>query len=156
MMDQIFGQECFQNEIIWSYDYGGRSKKRWPRKHDSILWYSKNPSEWTFNRDAIDRIPYKAPSLCGPEKAARGKVPTDVWEGTIVHTTGKEKTGYPTQKPLWLLERIVKVHSNLGDLLLDPLAGSGSFGEAAKNYDRDCVLIDENPQAIEVMERRLK
>lgn len=153
--DQIFGRDCFMNEIVWSYDYGGRSKSRWSAKHDNILWYARNPERYTFDYAAIDRIPYMAPGLVGPEKAARGKTPTDVWWQTIVSPQGREKTGYPTQKPLKILERIVLVHSRAGDLLLDFFAGSGSFGEAALRHDRSVVLIDENPDAIEVMRRRL-
>ncbi len=155
LLDQIFGRACFLNEIIWAYDYGGRPKKRWPAKHDSILWYAKDPSSYTFDYDAIDRIPYQAPGLVGPEKAARGKTPTDVWWHTIVPTSGKERTGYATQKPLGVVERIVKVHSRRGDLLLDFFAGSGTLGEAAARNGRDFVLIDSNPEAIEVMRERL-
>lgn len=155
LLDQIFGRESFINEIIWSYDYGARSTKRWSTKHDTILWYAKDPANYTFRYADIDRIPYMAPGLVGPEKAARGKTPTDVWWNTIVSPNGKEKTGYPTQKPLAILNRIVRVHSNPGDRLLDFFAGSGSFGEAAARNDREFVLIDQNPQAIAVMERRL-
>ncbi|MDQ2926055.1 MAG: site-specific DNA-methyltransferase, partial [Acidobacteriota bacterium] len=111
LLDEVFGRACFQNEIIWAYDYGARATKRWPAKHDNILWYAKDPARYTFNLDASDRIPYMAPTLVGAEKAARGKTPTDVWWHTIVPTNGKEKTGYPTQKPLGILERIVRVHS---------------------------------------------
>jgi len=156
MLDDIFGRDCFQNEIIWAYDYGARSKSKWPAKHDNILWYSKNPQKYTFNFDACDRIPYMAPGLVGPEKAARGKTPTDVWWHTIVPTNGKEKTGYATQKPLGLIERIVKMHSMPGDVCLDFFAGSGTLGEAAAKYDRSFILIDSNSKAIEVMEKRLK
>ena len=108
LLDGIFGRDSFKNEIIWSYDYGGRPKNRWPAKHDTILWYSVNPEHYIFDYDAIDRIPYMAPGLVGPEKAERGKTPTDVWWNTIVSPTGKEKTGYPTQKPLKIIERIVE------------------------------------------------
>jgi site-specific DNA-methyltransferase (adenine-specific) len=125
------GRACFQNEIIWAYDYGARATQRWPAKHDNILWYTKDPAHYTFNLDASDRIPYMAPGLVGAEKAARGKTPTDVWWHTIVSPTGKEKTGYPTQKPLGILERIVRVHSNPGDTVLDFFAGSGTTGLAA-------------------------
>jgi site-specific DNA-methyltransferase (adenine-specific) len=155
MLDDIFGRDCFQNEIIWSYDYGGRSKKKWPAKHDNILWYTKHPSKFTFNLDRCDHIPYLAPDLVGPEKAARGKTPTDVWWHTIVPTNGKEKTGYATQKPLAIVERIVKVHSNPGDVCLDFFAGSGTLGEAAAKHERQFILVDSNPKAIEVMENRL-
>jgi site-specific DNA-methyltransferase (adenine-specific) len=155
MLDEIFGRECFQNEIIWAYDYGARSKKRWPAKHDNILWYSRHPRHYTFNLDESDRIPYMAPGLVGPEKAARGKTPTDVWWHTIVPTNGKERTGYATQKPLGILERIVKVHSNPGDLVLDFFAGSGTTGEAAARHGRSFYLVDSSAEAIAVMEKRL-
>jgi site-specific DNA-methyltransferase (adenine-specific) len=161
MLDEIFasnggaGRACFQNEIIWAYDYGARSTKRWPAKHDNILWYTKDPASYTFNLDATDRIPYMAPSLVGPEKAARGKTPTDVWWHTIVSPTGKEKTGYPTQKPLGILERIVRVHSNPGDTVLDFFAGSGTTGEAAARNNRRFMLIDQNADACAVMRQRL-
>jgi site-specific DNA-methyltransferase (adenine-specific) len=153
-LDGLFGRENFQNEIVWAYDYGGRGRRRWPAKHDVLLWYSKDPERYTFDFDAIDRVPYRAPGLVGPEKAARGKVPTDVWWHTIVSPTGREKTGYPTQKPLGILERIVRVHSRRGDLVLDAFAGSGTTGVAAAKHGRRFLLIDENAEAIEVMRRR--
>jgi len=155
-LDGIFGRASFMNEIIWAYDYGGRSRSRWPAKHDTILWYARDPANYTFNYDAMDRIPYMAPGLVTPEKAARGKTPTSVWWMTIVATQGRERTGYPTQKPLRLVERIVKVHSRPGDRLLDFFAGSGTLGEAAAANGRDAVLIDNNPEAIAVMQRRLE
>lgn len=161
LLDEIFttpttsGRACFQNEIIWAYDYGARSTKRWPAKHDNILWYTKDPANYTFNLDATDRIPYMAPSLVGAEKAARGKTPTDVWWHTIVSPTGKEKTGYPTQKPLGILERIVRVHSNPGDTVLDFFAGSGTTGLAAARNSRNFLLIDESPNAFMLMQTRL-
>jgi site-specific DNA-methyltransferase (adenine-specific) len=155
LLDRIFGRDSFINEIIWAYDYGGRSKNKWPSKHDSILWYAKNPDDYVFNYDAIDRIPYMAPGLVGPEKATKGKTPTDVWWQTIVPTQSKERTGYPTQKPLPILERIIKVHSNPGDVVLDFFAGSGTTGEAACMYNRQAILVDSNPEAIAVMRKRL-
>ena len=130
LLDAIFGRECFLNEIIWAYDYGGRPKNRWPAKHDNILLYVKDPENYTFNQDAVDRIPYMAPGLVGPKKAARGKLPTDTWWHTIVATNGKEKTGYPTQKPLGILRRILLASSNPGDTVLDFFAGSGTTGAA--------------------------
>ncbi len=156
VLDEIFGRECFMNEIIWAYDYGGRTKKKWSPKHDSILWYAKDPKRYTFDFEAMDRIPYMAPGLVTPEKAARGKTPTDVWWHTIVSPSGKEKTGYATQKPLGVLERIVKVHSAPGDLVLDFFGGSGTTGEAAAMNDRRFLLVDSNPEAIEVMVNRLE
>jgi site-specific DNA-methyltransferase (adenine-specific) len=153
-LDGIFGRDRFMNEIIWAYDYGARTARRWAPKHDTILWYARDPEHYTFDTDAMDRIPYMAPTLVGAAKAARGKTPTDTWWHTIVSPTGKEKTGYPTQKPLGILSRIVRVHSRPGERLLDFFAGSGSFGEAALREGRRCVLVDENPEAIAVMKRR--
>jgi site-specific DNA-methyltransferase (adenine-specific) len=155
LLDAIFGRECFINEIVWAYDYGGRPRRRWPAKHDTILWYVRDPERYTFNYEAIDRIPYMAPRLVGAEKAARGKTPTDVWWQTIVPTAGRERTGYPTQKPLKILERIVAVHSNPGDRVLDFFAGSGTTGEAAARAGRDFVLVDHSEDAVAVMTRRL-
>jgi site-specific DNA-methyltransferase (adenine-specific) len=154
-LDRLIGRECFVNEIIWAYDYGGRPKNRWPAKHDTILWYARDPDDYVFDYDAIDRIPYMAPGLVGPEKAKAGKTPTDVWWHTVVPTSGKEKTGYPTQKPLGVLSRLVKVHSREGDVVLDFFAGSGTTGEAAASNGRGFVLIDENPDAVAIMQRRL-
>jgi site-specific DNA-methyltransferase (adenine-specific) len=155
LLDRIFGRECFINEIIWAYDYGGRSKKKWSAKHDNILFYAKDPRRYTFNFEEMDRIPYMAPGLVTKKKAARGKTPTDVWWHTIVPTRSKEKTGYPTQKPLGVLERIVKIHSNPGDLVLDCFAGSGTLGEAAARLERDFVLIDNHKEAVRIMAKRL-
>lgn len=155
-LDGIFGRESFINELIWAYDYGARSHSRWSPKHDNILFYAKDPGAYCFHYEQMDRIPYMAPSLVGPEKAERGKTPTDTWWHTIVSPTGHEKTGYPTQKPLGILTRIVRVHSNPGDRLLDFFAGSGSFGEAGASLGRHVVLVDENPEAIRVMRRRFE
>ena len=155
MLDGIFGRDSFLNEIVWAYDYGARSRKRWSPKHDNILWYARDPANYTYRYDDIDRIPYLAPGLVGKAKAARGKTPTDVWWQTIVPTNGREKTGYPTQKPLAVLERFVRVHSNPGDLLLDFCAGSGSWGEAAAKHGRRFLLVDSNPEAVAVMRKRL-
>ena len=154
LLDQIFGRESFLNEIIWAYDYGARTKKKWPSKHDNILWYAKDPNNYVFNYDESERIPYMAPGLVGPEKAARGKTPTDTWWYTIVSPTGKEKTGYPTQKPLGILKRIIQASSRPGDTVLDFFAGSGTTGEAAHQLGRKFVLIDNNPEALEVMAKR--
>ena len=154
LLDTIFGRDCFLNEIIWAYDYGGRPKNRWPPKHDNILLYVKDPANYVFNYDEIERIPYMAPGLVGPEKAARGKLPTDTWWHTIVPTNGKEKTGYPTQKPLGILRRIVQASSRPGDLVLDFFAGSGTTAAACLEFGRRFILVDDNPQAIEVMRHR--
>ncbi|RZO49328.1 MAG: site-specific DNA-methyltransferase [Sandaracinaceae bacterium] len=155
-LDALLGRKSFMNEIVWAYDFGGRSKSRWSAKHDTILWYARDPKRYVFRFDEMDRIPYMAPGLVGKEKAARGKTPTDVWWHTIVPTNGREKTGYPTQKPLGVLERIVKVHSDPGDVVLDFFAGSGTTGDAARRHGRGYVLIDESAEAIAVMEKRLR
>ncbi len=154
LLDAIFGRESFLNEIIWAYDYGARSKRKWPAKHDNILWYAKDPNHYTFNLDAVDRIPYMAPGLVGKEKAEKGKTPTDTWWHTIVPTNGKEKTGYPTQKPLGILRRIISASSKPNDVVLDFFAGSGTTGAVCLELNRQFILIDENPQAIEVMRSR--
>ena len=155
LLDGIFGRDCFLNEVIWAYDYGGRPKRRWPAKHDNILVYVKDRERYIFNRDDIDRIPYLAPGLVGKEKAERGKLPTDVWWHTIVGTNARERTGYPTQKPIALAERIIRASSDPGELVLDPFAGSGTVGAAAAQLGRRYLLIDDNPEAIDVMRARL-
>lgn len=154
MLDEIFGAENFLNEVVWAYDYGGRARDKWARNHDNILWYAKS-DHWTFNRDAIDRIPYMAPGLVGPDKAARGKLPTDTWWMTIVPTNSRERTGYPTQKPLKLLERIISASSRPGDLVADFFAGTGTTGVAAKRLGRRHLLVDQNPAATQIAEKRL-
>jgi site-specific DNA-methyltransferase (adenine-specific) len=155
LLDEIFGRECFLNEIIWAYDYGARSKRRWPAKHDTILVYVKDPAAYFFDSQLVDREPYMAPGLVSAEKAARGKLPTDVWWHTIVPTNGREKTGYPTQKPEGILRRIVQASSRPGDWCLDFFAGSGTLGAVAAQLGRRYVLIDSNPQAVQVMCARL-
>jgi site-specific DNA-methyltransferase (adenine-specific) len=154
LLDQIFGRESFLNEIIWAYDYGARTRKKWPPKHDNILWYVKDPQHYIFNVDAIERIPYMAPGLVGPEKAARGKLPTDTWWHTIVGTNSKEKTGYPTQKPLGILRRILQASSTPGGIVMDFFAGSGTVGAACLELGRRFILIDDNLQSMQVMARR--
>jgi site-specific DNA-methyltransferase (adenine-specific) len=154
MLDGIFGRDSFLNEIIWAYDYGARTKRKWPAKHDNILVYVKNPKSYVFNADDIDREPYMAPGLVGPEKAAKGKLPTDTWWHTIVPTTGPERTGYPTQKPLGIMRRIIRASSNPGDLVLDFFAGSGTTGMAAYELDRRFLLVDSNEEALRAMAQR--
>jgi site-specific DNA-methyltransferase (adenine-specific) len=156
LLDEIFGRDCFLNEIIWAYDYGARSKRRWPSKHDTILVYVKDPSAYFFDSEGVDREPYMAPGLVTMEKAARGKLPTDVWWHTIVPTNGREKTGYPTQKPEGILRRMVQASTRTGDWCLDFFAGSGTLGAVAAELGRHYVLIDSNPHAVEVMRARLQ
>ncbi len=155
MLDAVFGRDAFLNELIWAYDYGAKSRRRWPTKHDTILVYVKTPGGHFFDSDAVDREPYMAPGLVTAEKAARGKLPTDVWWHTIVPTTGREKTGYPTQKPEGILRRIVQASSRPGDRVLDLFAGSGTTGAVASALGRDAVLVDDNPEAIRVMRERM-
>jgi site-specific DNA-methyltransferase (adenine-specific) len=155
LLDDIFGRDCFLNEVIWAYDFGGRGKDRWPAKHDTILVYVKHLGEHLFDQDQIERVPYLAPGLVGPEKAARGKLPTDVWWHTIVPTAGREKTGYPTQKPEGVLRRVLQPSSRPGDRVLDFFAGSGTTGAVAAALGRRFVLVDVNPEAVAVMRGRL-
>lgn len=155
MLDGIFGRECFLNEIIWAYDYGARATRKWPAKHDTILVYVKSPGEYWFDASAVDREPYMAPGLVTKEKAERGKLPTDVWWHTIVSPTGREKTGYPTQKPEGLLRRMIAASTRPGDRVLDFFAGSGTTGAVARALGRRFVLVDENPEAIAVIRHRL-
>ena len=155
LLDEIFGRECFLNEIVWAYDYGARSKRRWPAKHDTILVYVKDPAAYFFDSAEVDREPYMAPGLVTPEKVARGKLPTDVWWHTIVPTNGREKTGYPTQKPAGIVRRMVQASTRQGDWCLDFFAGSGTLGAVAAALDRRYVLIDSNPEAVRVMNARL-
>ncbi len=155
LLDEIFGRDCFLNELIWAYDYGGRARDRWPAKHDTILVYVRRAGAHHFDRTAVDRIPYMAPGLVTPEKAARGKLPTDVWWHTIVPTSGAERTGYPTQKPAGVLRRIVQASSAPGRRVLDFFAGSGTTGAVSRELGRHFVLVDDNPEALSVMRRRL-
>ena len=155
LLDSIFGVDNLLNEIIWSYDYGGRSKKRWPAKHDNIYYYVKDKNHYTFRAEDCDRLPYMAPNLVTEEKAARGKFPTDVWWHTIVPTNGTEKTGYPTQKPLGIIRRIIKVSSNPGDMVLDFFAGSGTVGVAAHELGRNFMLMENSSDAMNVILKRL-
>jgi site-specific DNA-methyltransferase (adenine-specific) len=155
LLDGIFGRACFLNELIWAYDYGAKSRRRWPTKHDTILVYVRDPGRYFFDSDEVDREPYMAPGLVTPEKRARGKLPTSVWWHTIVPTNGREKTGYPTQKPEGIVRRMVQASTRPGDVVLDFFAGSGTLGAVARSLDRRYVLIDSSPEAVEVMRRRL-
>jgi site-specific DNA-methyltransferase (adenine-specific) len=155
LLDEIFGRECFLNELIWAYDYGARTRRRWPAKHDTILVYVKDPARYHFDSEQVDREPYMAPGLVTPEKAARGKLPTDVWWHTIVPTAGSEKTGYPTQKPEGIVRRIVTASTRPGEWCLDFFAGSGTLGAVAAKLGRRYVLIDSNPEAVRVARARI-
>ena len=155
LLDELFGRECFLNEIIWAYDFGARARRRWPAKHDTILVYVKDPERYHFDAEAVDREPYMAPGLVTAEKAARGKLPTDVWWHTIVSPTGKEKTGYPTQKPEGIVRRMVLASTRPGEWCLDFFAGSGTLGAVAAKLGRRYVLIDSNPEAVAIARTRL-
>src|SRR5690606_18762346 len=154
-LDALFGRECFLNEIIWAYDYGGRSTRRWPAKHDTILVYVKDPERYHCGAAAVDREPYMAPGLVTAEKAARGKLPTDVWWHTIVPTNSAERTGYATQKPVGIVRRMLAASSRPGDRVLDLFAGSGTTGAAAAALGRRYLLVDSSPDAVAVMRARL-
>jgi site-specific DNA-methyltransferase (adenine-specific) len=154
-LDELFGRDCFLNEIVWAYDYGARARRRWPAKHDTILVYVKDRGRYWFDAETVEREPYMAPGLVTPEKAARGKLPTDVWWHTIVSPTGREKTGYPTQKPEGVLRRIVDASSRPGDWCLDPFAGSGTLGAVARKLGRRFVLMDSSPEAVQIARARL-
>jgi site-specific DNA-methyltransferase (adenine-specific) len=154
LLDAIFDRDCFLNEVIWAYDYGARTTKKWPPKHDNILMYVKDPDLYFFDADAVERIPYMAPGLVGPEKAARGKLPTDTWWHTIVPPSGKERTGYPNQKPLGILRRIIQASSPPGGVVADFFAGSGTTGAASIEFGRRFLMVDSNPEAVQVMARR--
>jgi site-specific DNA-methyltransferase (adenine-specific) len=155
LLDELFGRECFLNEIIWAYDYGARTRRRWPAKHNTILVYVKDPEAYYFDSETVDREPYMAPGLVTPAQAARGKLPTDVWWHTIVSPTGSEKTGYPTQKPEGIVRRMVQASTRPGDWCLDFFAGSGTLGAVAAKLGRRFVLIDSNPEAVRVASERL-
>ena len=156
MLDTIFGRASFINEIIWAYDYGARSRTRWSAKHDTIFWYVKDPNNYIFNYDEMERIPYMSPELVGAEKAEKGKTVTDTWWHTIVATNGKERLGYPTQKPLGIVRRLVKVSSLPNSVVMDFFAGSGTLGEAALECGRDFILIDNNIEALTTMQGRFR
>jgi site-specific DNA-methyltransferase (adenine-specific) len=156
LLDALFGPDCFLNEIIWAYDYGGKSKSRWPAKHDTILVFVKDPKKYYFDSETVDREPYMAPGLVTEEKVAKGKLPTDVWWHTIVSPTGREKTGYPTQKPIGILRRIIQASSKEGDAVLDFFAGSGTTGVVSNSLGRKFILVDQNPEALEVIRQRLE
>jgi len=155
LLDEVFGRECFLNEIVWAYDYGARPRRRWPAKHDTILVYVKDPKRYWFDAEEVEREPYMAPGLVTAEKAARGKLPTDVWWHTIVSPTGKEKTGYPTQKPEGIVRRMVQASTRPGDWCLDPFAGSGTLGAVCGALGRRFVLVDSSPEAVEVARARV-
>ena len=155
LLDELFGRECFLNELIWVYDYGAKPRRRWPAKHDTILVYVKDPARYLFDAEAVEREPYMAPGLVTEEQRARGKRPTDTWWHTIVSPTGREKTGYPTQKPEGIVRRMVQASSRPGDLCLDPFAGSGTLGAVAGALGRRYLLIDDSPEAVRVMRARL-
>jgi DNA modification methylase len=155
MLDEVFGRDAFLNEIVWAYDYGGKPKTRWPAKHDTILVYVRTPGDHLFDAEAVEREPYMAPGLVSAEKAARGKRPTDVMWHTIVPTTGREKTGYPTQKPGGLVRRFVAASSRPGGWCLDFFAGSGTLGAVCAPLGRRFVLVDSNPAAVAIAAARL-
>ncbi|MDE2765519.1 MAG: site-specific DNA-methyltransferase [Chloroflexota bacterium] len=144
LMDAIFGRKNFQNEMVWYYSGGGASRSRWARKHDTLLFYTKS-TKWTFNVDDV-RTPHKWVDgqlrADGTERDPKGKLPDDVIELHGVMPWSKERSGYPTQKPLALYERIIKASSNPGDMVLDPFAGCATTPVAAERLGREWVGMD--------------
>lgn len=170
MLDEVFGENRFQNEVIWWYRGGGVSPKRWGRRHDNILFYSKGKT-WTFNVDPVrtpyseasqERLKYKARAFRGDrvydnyEPNPLGKHPDDVFEIQPVMPSSKARLGYPTQKPPKLMERIVLASSNPNDIVLDPFAGCGMALLAAQQHGRKWIGIDISPTAVELMKRQLQ
>lgn len=164
MLDEVFGRSNFLNEVIWSYNVGGRGRDRFPQKHDVILVYTKEQGKHVFNWEDIDRIPYTAPELQymgrskeeAEKRIAEGQVPTDVWSMSIIGTMSKERLGYPSQKPLKLVRRCIVASSNPGDLILDPFGGSGTTGAAALSCGRRFKISDSSSSAIEAMKWRFE
>ena len=161
--DKIFGVRNFLNHVVWSYNFGGRGRDRWPQKHDDILVYTKSCGDHLFNWDEIDRIPYAAPELQfvgrskeeAEKRIATGQVPTDVWSMSIVGTASRERVGYPSQKPLKLVKRVIRASSPHRGLVVDPFAGSGTTAVAALESGRDFLVCDRSEEAINVMKDRL-
>ncbi|MDP8237856.1 MAG: site-specific DNA-methyltransferase [Candidatus Hatepunaea meridiana] len=147
LMDAIFGSENFLNCIVWCYGLGGSSPRYWPRKHDDILWYSKEPNKHNF--EAV-QIPATSQRMKGQMKKA-----PDFWNIPTINNMAKERTGFPTQKPEALLERIIESSSRKGDIVLDPFCGSGTTLCVAHRLGRKWVGIDNAPKAVELVEERL-
>ena len=158
LMDAVFGSNCFRNEIVWWYGGGGASKRRWGRKHDVLIFYA-NGARWTFNVDAV-REPHKwtngQPRADGSQRSLeKGKLPDDVFHLHSVMPWAKERTGYPTQKPLALLHRIIDASSNRGDVVLDPFCGCATALVAAEQRERQWVGIDISRKAVDLVRARL-
>lgn len=162
-LDLTFGRENFLGEIVWSYNFGGRGKNFFAKKHDTILVYAKQKGHHVFNYDDIDRIPYKAPEMQyvgrsreeAERRIAAGQVPTDVWDIPIIGTNSRERVGYPTQKPTSLIRRIVVASSPVGGVVLDPFCGSGTTAIVAASVGRRFIVCDKSEDAVRVTGERL-
>lgn len=170
MLDEIFEPHNFQNEIVWSYGLGGSpGNKRFIRKHDTILLYSKS-GKYTFNMQYRKREVGRGTKYCHLDgkgwymmtygkkfyPTGEGKKMDDVWHIPTISATAKERLGYPTQKPEALLARIIKASSNEGDVILDPFCGCGTAVAVAQQLNRKWVGIDISPTAMRLIERRLE
>lgn len=167
IMDDIFGKENFRNEIVWCYRQGGRSQSNYSQKHDTIYWYSKSNSQWVFNGDSV-RVPYEGTG--GYQTSGKGvvingkvykpnelgKIPEDWWDIPAIPPMSMERIGYATQKPEALLERIIKGSSNEDSIVLDVFGGSGTTAAVAERLGRRWIIIDNNPEAIEIITKRIK
>jgi len=161
ILDSIFGNQNFQNEIIWYYSAGVRGKKRWAKKHDTIFFYSKS-QKWTFNwKNILEPFESKmtqwrySQGKQQRKEIPQGKIPADVFEIQILNTMAKERNGYPTQKPEMLLEKIIKASSNEGETILDAYCGSGTTLVVAAKLNRNFIGIDNSETAIHVSQKRL-
>ena len=166
LLDDVFGKDNFRNEIIWCYRQGGRSESNYSQKHDTIYWYSKSNSQWVFNGDSV-RIPYEGTG--GYQTSGRGviingkvykpnelgKIPEDWWDIPAIPPMSMERIGYATQKPEKLIERIIKASSNEGSIVLDVFGGSGTTAAVAERLGRRWIVIDNNPMAIQTINKRL-
>lgn len=148
MLDSIFGKDCFRGEIIWHFELGSISKSWWTNKHNTILTYSKTDSP-LFKFDEVPTTIRKSPK----GKYVDPKKVTSVWSFTMSNSDA-QRVGYPNQKPIEIIEPFINVHTNPGDLVLDPFGGSGSVGEAARKHGRKFYLIDSNVEAVDVMTKR--
>jgi len=147
MLDRVFGQDAFLNEIVWLYGLGGSSPRRWPRKHDTLLWYARGPDGQYFQ---APRIPATSARMRGLTKKA-----PDWWNIPSLNNMAKERLGYPTQKPEALLERIVVSSSPPGGLVFDPCCGSGTTAAVAERTGRRWIASDLSPDAVRVTHERL-
>ncbi len=159
LLDRLFGMRHFQNEFIWYYSGGGASRIRFARKHDTILYYTRSATTWKFYADRV-REPYKwtdgQPRADGSARDyTRGKLPDDVWQHHALLPWAKESLGYPTQKPMALLTRLLLATTDAGDVVGDFCCGSGTTAAAAQQLARRWVAGDDSRAAICLAAERL-